>query len=85
VKNEDVNAQDPISLVHLVLAGSSMPSTQTAPSALAMPDLGWRLTDAEVADVLGFVRGNWGNHAAAVGRNEVSRVRKSLGIQMGHP
>jgi mono/diheme cytochrome c family protein len=78
VKNEDVNAQDPVSLVHLVLAGSSMPSTQTAPSALAMPDLGWRLNDTDVADVLSFVRGSWGNHAATVGRNEVGRVRKAL-------
>jgi mono/diheme cytochrome c family protein len=43
-----------------------------------MPDFGWRLSDAEVADVLSFIRGNWGNHAAAVGSNEVARVRKNL-------
>ena len=55
-----------------------MPSTQTAPTAFAMPDFGWRLSDAEVADVLSFIRGNWGNHAAAVGSNEVARVRKNL-------
>jgi mono/diheme cytochrome c family protein len=77
-KSEDVNAQDPVSLVHLVLVGSSMPSTQTSPSALAMPDLGWRLNDTDVADVLSFVRGCWGNHAAGVGSNEVGRVRKAL-------
>ena len=81
VKNEAVNAQDPISLIHMVLAGASMPSTQTAPSAFAMPDFGWRLSDAEVADVLSFVRGSWGNHAAAVSRDEVGRVRKALEIQ----
>ncbi|MBK5276698.1 MAG: cytochrome c [Desulfuromonadales bacterium] len=81
VKNEVVNASDPTSLIHLVLAGSSMPSTQTAPSALAMPDFGWRLSDEEVADVLSFVRGSWGNHAAGVSRDEVGRVRKSLAIQ----
>ena len=80
-KNEAVNAQDPTSLIHIVLAGSSMPSTQTAPSAFAMPDFGWRLSDAEVADVLGLVRGNWGNHAAAVSRDEVGRVRKTIAIQ----
>jgi mono/diheme cytochrome c family protein len=80
-KNEAVNANDPISLIHLVLAGSSMPSTQTAPSAFAMPDFGWRLSDEEVADVLSFVRGSWGNHLAAVSRAEVGRVRKTLAIQ----
>jgi mono/diheme cytochrome c family protein len=78
VKNEAVNAKDPISLIHIVLAGGAMPSTQTAPSSLAMPDLGWRLSDAEVADVLSLVRGNWGNQAAGVSPDEVGRARKAL-------
>jgi len=78
VKNEAVNAKNPVSLIHIVLAGGAMPSTQTAPSAFAMPDFGWRLSDAEVADVLSFIRGNWGNQAAAVSPGEVGRVRKAL-------
>jgi mono/diheme cytochrome c family protein len=81
VKNEAVNAKDPISLIHIVLAGGAMPSTQTAPSAFAMPDFGWRLSDVEVADVLSFVRGNWGNHVAAVSTDEVGRIRKALANQ----
>jgi mono/diheme cytochrome c family protein len=80
-KNEVVNAKDPISLIHLVLTGSAMPSTQTAPSAIAMPDFGWRLSDEELADVLSFVRGSWGNHAPEVRSDEVGRVRKTLGAQ----
>jgi mono/diheme cytochrome c family protein len=80
-KNEAINANDPISLIHIVLDGSSMPSTQTAPSAFAMPDFGWRLSDADVADVLSFVRTSWGNHAAAIGRDEVGRIRKNLAIE----
>jgi mono/diheme cytochrome c family protein len=43
-----------------------------------MPEFGWRLSDAEVADVLSFVRGNWGNQATAVSPDEVGRVRKAL-------
>jgi len=46
-----------------------------------MPDFGWRLSDAELADVLSFVRSSWDNHAAAVSRDEVGRVRKALAIQ----
>jgi mono/diheme cytochrome c family protein len=80
-RNEAVNAGDPTSLIHVVLAGASMPSTQTAPSAFAMPDFGWRLSDAEVADVLTFVRGSWGNHATAVSRDQVVQLRKALAIQ----
>jgi mono/diheme cytochrome c family protein len=82
VKNEPVNAQYPISLIHIVLAGASMPSTQTAPSAIAMPEFGWRLGDTEVADVVSFVRSSWGNDSAAISRDEVDRVRKTLAVQM---
>jgi mono/diheme cytochrome c family protein len=81
VKNEAVSAKDPISLIHIVLAGGAMPSTQTAPSSFAMPEFGWRLNDAEIADVLSFIRGNWDNHAAAVNPDEIGRVRKALADQ----
>jgi mono/diheme cytochrome c family protein len=46
-----------------------------------MPDFGWRLSDAEVADVLSFIRSSWGNHAAAVSSDEIGRVRKALANQ----
>jgi mono/diheme cytochrome c family protein len=78
VKNEAVNAKDPISLIHIVLAGGATPSTQTALSAFAMPEFGWRLSDEEVADVLSFIRGSWGNHAAAVSPDEIGRARKAI-------
>jgi hypothetical protein len=74
--DEAANAKDPISLIHLVLAGSSMLSTQTAPSAFAMPDFGWRLSDAEVADALNFVRNRWGNHAAAFAKPSLSKRQR---------
>jgi mono/diheme cytochrome c family protein len=72
-----VNTADPTSLIHLVLAGSAMPSTRTAPSALAMPDFAWRLNDQQVADVLSFVRGSWGNQAPAVAASDVEHLRKA--------
>lgn len=81
IRNEAVNAKDPTSLIHLVLAGCAMPSTRTAPSAIAMPEFGWRLGDQELADVLSFVRGSWGNHAPGVSSGEVGRVRKALGLR----
>jgi mono/diheme cytochrome c family protein len=80
-KNEAVNAKDPVSLIHIVLTGGAMPSTQTAPSAFAMPEFGWRLTDGDAADVLSFIRGNWGNQAVAVSSDEVGRIRKALAAE----
>ena len=81
VDNETVNAEDPISLIHIVLAGSAMPSTHTAPSAFAMPAFGWRLSDAEVADVLSFVRQSWGNHSPPVNPAEVGHLRKAIVVE----
>ena len=43
-----------------------------------MPEFGWRLSDEEVADVLSFIRGSWGNHAAAVSPDEIGRARKAI-------
>ena len=77
VKSEAVNAKSPASLIHIVLTGSAMPSTKTAPSALAMPDFGWRLSDQDVADVLSFVRSSWGNQAPPVAAHDVARLRKA--------
>lgn len=77
-RNEVVNSHDPTTLIRLVLMGSAMPATQTAPSALAMPDFGWRLSDDDIADVLSLVRSSWGNQAAAVSRSEVAQVRAAL-------
>lgn len=78
VRNEAVNVRDPTSLIRIVLTGTSMPSTQTAPSGLTMPDFQWRLSDQQVADVLSFVRSSWGNDANAVSHHDVSRLRKTL-------
>ena len=76
--NSVVNVKDPTSLIRIVLAGSAMPSTRQRPSALAMPGFGWRLSDADVAELLSFVRGSWGNAAEAVTPAQVATVRKSL-------
>jgi mono/diheme cytochrome c family protein len=76
--NSVVNAKDPTSLIRLVLAGSAMPSTAKAPSPIAMPDFGWRLTDADVASVLSFARSSWGNQGDAVTPAQVAKVRDTL-------
>jgi mono/diheme cytochrome c family protein len=75
--NPVVIGNDPTSLIHIVLKGGAMPSTEHAPTALAMPDFAWRLTDQQVADVLTFIRGSWGNQAPAVSAQAVERLRKS--------
>jgi alcohol dehydrogenase (quinone), cytochrome c subunit len=76
--NSSVLAEDPSSLISLVLAGSSLPGTAAAPSPLGMPGFGWRLSNEEVAQLLTFIRAGWGNQAASVSATEVARIRASL-------
>ena len=77
-RSSAVAADNPTSLIRIVLQGANMAGTAAAPSRLAMPGLDWRLTDANVADVLTFIRNSWGNQAAAVSPAEVAKVRKAL-------
>jgi mono/diheme cytochrome c family protein len=73
-----VNANDPASLVRVVLAGSKADGTQAAPTGPAMPSFAWNLSDENVADVLTFVRNSWGNAAPAVKGSDVEALRTRL-------
>lgn len=76
--NATVLAQDPASLVRLILAGSSLPSTAERPSPLGMPGFSARLSDEEVAQLASFVRSGWGNQAPAVKAAQVADIRATL-------
>ena len=77
--NPTVLADDPTSLIRLILAGSSLPSTTASPSNLGMPGFAWRLNDEEVAQLGTFVRSSWGNQASAVTAAQVKKIRAGLG------
>jgi mono/diheme cytochrome c family protein len=79
--NSTVLSDDPNSLISVVLAGSSLPGTTGAPSALGMPGFGWRLTNDEVAQLLTFIRSSWGNQASSVSSGDVAKVRAALDAQ----
>ena len=76
--NPSVLAADPSSMIRLVLGGSSLPGTASAPSALGMPGFAWRLSNEEVAQLLTFIRNSWGNQAPSVSAGEVARVRGAM-------
>jgi mono/diheme cytochrome c family protein len=79
-----VLSADANSLIRLILAGSSLPGTANAPSALGMPGFAWRLSNTEAAELLTFIRSNWGNSAAAVAASDVARVRATLDSNLKH-
>lgn len=75
--NPVLQSDDPTSLIHIVLKGGTLPATHTAPSTFTMPAFAWRLSDQEVADVVSFIRGSWGNKGAPVSADEVGHLRTS--------
>jgi mono/diheme cytochrome c family protein len=43
-----------------------------------MPGFHGQLTSAQMAQVVSFIRGTWGNHAAPVSDREVERLRSKI-------
>lgn len=70
-----VQQPDPTTLARVVISGARTAATNEAPTSPAMPALGWRLGDDQVAAVLTYIRNSWGNAAPAVSPSEVGRVR----------
>lgn len=74
-----VQSDDPTTLVRMVLQGTRAASTPSMPTAPAMPAFDWRLSDAQAAAVLTYIRNSWGNAARAVSAGAVTSQRASLG------
>ncbi len=75
--NPTVLGGDPSSLINLVLNGSTPLVVKGAPDAYRMPQFRLQLSDQEIADVVTFIRGGWGNRASPVTAAQVADLRKS--------
>jgi len=73
-----VQSTDPTSLIRLVPARSPEVATDPAPTGPSMPALGWKLSDAEVAAVVTYIRNSWANAASPVLASDVARARQQL-------
>jgi len=76
--NPVVNAQDPSSVIHIVLAGGGVVQTAGADNPLIMPPFASSLTDQNVADVATYLRSAWANRAASVTAAQVKAVRETI-------
>jgi mono/diheme cytochrome c family protein len=72
-----VQADDPTTLIGVVLQGSRAVSTAAAPTGPAMPAFDWRLGDGEVAAVLSWIRNSWGQQGRS-GRSLCREVGAEL-------
>jgi mono/diheme cytochrome c family protein len=66
---------DPSSLIRIIIAGGRGASTDATPTAPAMPSLGYRLNDDQIAAVVTYVRNSFGNAAAPVAADTVKALR----------
>jgi mono/diheme cytochrome c family protein len=71
-----LQAQDPTTVVRVILAGARSVPTPGRPTPLAMPAFAWKLTDDQVASVATYVRNSWGNAAPPVSSGRVAGLRR---------
>ncbi len=77
--NRAVLMASPANLLQTVLNGGFGPSTEGHPRPFGMPPYVLLLNDQELADVLTYVRSEWGNRAAPVSALDVQQLRGPLG------
>jgi mono/diheme cytochrome c family protein len=80
-ENTALRSRNPESLVRLVLEGARSVKTAQKREGFAMPGFGGKLSDQQVAEVITYVRSQFGQHAAPVDKDKVADVRKQIGKQ----
>lgn len=78
--NPAILSEDPTSVIHILLQGGHTAQTQATPRTVAMPGYA-QLSDVELAQILTFVRSQWGNEAEAITPKTVARMREAVPVQ----
>lgn len=76
--NSIVLSKNPVSLIRLLLEGGKTAQTSRGPEPQKMPGFAEKFSDSEIAEVLSFIRNNWGNKASPVTTRQVSTLRHVL-------
>jgi mono/diheme cytochrome c family protein len=71
--NRAVNMARPTNLMQVIAHGGFLPTTAGNPRPYGMPPFGQTLDAAEVAAVLTYIRGSWGNDSAPVTQLDTMR------------
>jgi mono/diheme cytochrome c family protein len=74
--NRAVTLGVPANLIHVLLSGGYPPSTPGNPRPYGMPPYAHVLNDNDVAAVISYIRGSWGNEAAPVTGSDVVHYRR---------
>ncbi len=77
--NRAVTMPQTANLVQIVLNGGYAPATQGNPRPYGMPPFVLVLNDAEIAELLTYIRQSWGHRATALTPLDVNRMRANQG------
>lgn len=73
-----VNAEDPITMLRIILEGTINIPTDAHPGPIGMPAFDWKLDDQQIADLATYIRASWGNSASSVDAGTVGYVRDAI-------
>ena len=73
--NRAVTIRVPANLIRAVLSGGYLPATAGNSRPYGMPPFSHMLNDDDIAAVLSYIRGSWGNKATPVSTFEVQQYR----------
>lgn len=73
--NRAITTHSAVNAIRMVLNGGYPPSTSNNPRPYGMPPFRHILNDDEVAAVVSYILGSWGNHEEPVSAIEVDRYR----------
>lgn len=73
--NGAILAANPVNAIRITLNGGFPPSTEGNPRPFGMPPFAHVLSDGDVAAVVTYIRGAWGNRAPSVSSAEVAGAR----------
>ena len=74
--NATVRQVSPANLIQSVLHGGFPPSTAAHPRPFGMPPFVMAFNNQELADLLTYIRGNWGDGAGPVSALDVQKLRE---------
>ncbi|MBW9335437.1 c-type cytochrome [Herbaspirillum sp. RU 5E] len=78
-------AKEDASAINVTLNGSVRVVADGVPDSYRMPPFRSQLSDAEIADVLSFIRSSWGNHGGAVKVDDVKTLRERTNPASSNP
>lgn len=73
--NRAITMAESVNAIRIVLNGGFAPATAGNPRPYGMPPFSHAMDDAQVAAVVSYLRGSWGNQAPPVTPSQVNRYR----------